>query len=136
MLTSFFLGLALGSLFVGRYLRSSRWSPLFIYGLFEITIGAFALLFPILFTSLEWAYSALYPLAEGSAALLLALRFLLLFILCLPPTFLMGGTLPLLLDALVVQDQSIGSRTSFLYGTNILGDQTVGGGVVENLVFG
>ena len=41
VLTSFFLGLALGSLFVGRYLRSSRWSPLFVYGLFEVAIGVF-----------------------------------------------------------------------------------------------
>ena len=34
VLASFFLGVALGSLVVGRYLRSSRWSPLFVYGLF------------------------------------------------------------------------------------------------------
>ena len=35
VLTSFFLGLGLGSIAVGRYLRSRRWSPLFVYGLFE-----------------------------------------------------------------------------------------------------
>jgi spermidine synthase len=36
---SFFLGLALGSAFVGRYLRSRRRSPLFVYGIFEAIIG-------------------------------------------------------------------------------------------------
>ena len=39
------LGIALGSLFVGRHLRSRRWSPLVVYGLFELAIGAFALTF-------------------------------------------------------------------------------------------
>jgi predicted membrane-bound spermidine synthase len=121
VLTSFFLGLGLGSYFVGRRRRGSKRSPLFTYGLFEVGIGLFALAFPMLFDLLEAAYSALYPLAEGSQALLFGLRFTLLFLLCLPPTFLMGGTLPLLLDALVQQGHSIGARTSFLYGTNILG---------------
>ena len=58
---------------------------------------------------------------EGSGAGLFAVRFGLLFALFLVPTFFMGGTLPLLLDGLVDRDASIGSRTSFLYGLNILG---------------
>ncbi len=121
VLTSFFLGLALGSLFVGRYLRSTRWSPLFVYGLFEVAIGIFALLFPILFRGAEAAYGAIYPALSSSPAALFALRFMLLFILFLVPTFFMGGTLPLLLDGLVGRDRSVGALTSFLYGLNILG---------------
>jgi spermidine synthase len=121
VLTAFFLGLGLGSYAVGRWLRSRRWSPLFVYGLFEAAIGLFALAFPLLFRGLEGLYGAAYPLFAESAAGLFALRFTLLFLLFLPPTFLMGGTLPLLLDGLVAEDRSIGSRTSFLYGVNILG---------------
>ncbi len=121
VLTAFFLGLGLGSLFVGRSRRAQRRSPLFTYGLFEIAIGVFALAFPWLFTVLEAIYGAAYPIVGQSAPALFALRFLLLFSLCLVPTFFMGGTLPLLLDGLVRQDAAVGARTSMLYGINILG---------------
>lgn len=121
VLTSFFLGLALGSLFVGRYLRSSRWSPLFVYGLFEAAIGLFALAFPFLFELVAEGYGALYPIFRGSASGLFLLRFSLLFLFFLLPTFFMGGTLPLLLDGIVDRDRSPGPLTTFLYGLNILG---------------
>ena len=121
VLTSFFLGMGLGCYVVGRYSRKRKRSPLFIYGLFEIGIGLFALAFPWLFDLLEGCYAAIYPLVESSDTLLFTTRFALLFALCLPPTFLMGGTLPLLLDGLIAEDRSIGSRTSLLYGINILG---------------
>jgi spermidine synthase len=124
VVASFFLGLALGSLYVGRHLRSRRWSPLVVYGLFEVAIGAFALAFPILFGVVESAYSALYPSFSDSASALFAMRFALLFVFFLLPTFFMGGTLPLLLDGLVGRDQAVGSLTSLLYGLNIAGAVT------------
>ncbi len=121
VLTSFFVGMALGSYVVGRWLRSPRWSPLAVYGLFEIGIGIFALGFPLAFLAMEGLYAALYDLASASAASLFALRFTLLFALFLPPTFLMGGTLPLLLDGLVARDREVGTQSAALYGTNVLG---------------
>ena len=121
VLTSFFLGLALGSLVVGKYWRSRRYSPLFVYGIFEAGIGLYAFAFPLLFACVESAYAALYGVAAGSAAALFLLRFGLLFVLFLLPTFFMGGTLPLLLDGLVERDVSVGSHTSVLYGLNIAG---------------
>ena len=121
VLTSFFLGLALGSLVVGKYWRSRRYSPLFVYGLFEAGIGLYAFAFPLLFAGVESAYASLYGVAAGSAAALFLLRFGLLFVLFLLPTFFMGGTLPLLLDGLVERDASVGSHTSVLYGLNIAG---------------
>ena len=121
VLTSFFLGMALGSAAIGRWLRSPQRSPLAVYGIFEIGIGVFALLFPLAFAALELAYAALYDLASVHAVALFALRFALLFLLFLPPTFLMGATLPLLLDGLVARDREVGAFTSLLYGINILG---------------
>ena len=121
VLTSFFLGLALGSLVVGKYWRSRRYSPLFVYGIFEAGIGLYAFAFPLLFAGVESAYAALYGVAAGSAAALFLLRFALLFVLFLLPTFFMGGTLPLLLDGLVERDAAVGSHTSVLYGLNIAG---------------
>lgn len=128
VVASFFLGLALGSLFVGRHLRSRRRSPLFVYGLFEAAIGVFALAFPWLFEAVGAAYGAVYPWVEGRALALFFTRFAILFVFFLLPTFFMGGTLPLLLDGLVDRDRAVGSRTSFLYGLNILG--AVGGVLV------
>lgn len=125
VLTSFFLGLGLGSFAVGRALRSERWSPLFVYGLFEIAIGLFALGFPLLFSGVGGVYGAVYPFVQDSGFGLYAVRFLLLFLLFLVPTFFMGGTLPLLLDGLVERDDGIGPLTGRLYGLNILG--AVGG---------
>jgi predicted membrane-bound spermidine synthase len=121
VLTSFFLGLGLASIAVGRYLRSQRWSPLFVYGLFEAAIGIFALAFPMLFELVEAGYGGLYPLFRVHPIALFLLRFGLLFLLFLVPTFFMGGTLPLLLDGLVERDESVGSLTSLLYGLNIVG---------------
>jgi predicted membrane-bound spermidine synthase len=121
VLTSFFLGLAFGSLVVGLFLKSGRRSPLLVYGLFEAGIGLFALAFPELFAWVETVYGFLYEYAADSTTALLLLRFTLLFLLFLPPTFLMGGTLPLLLDGLIERDRTIGSQTSLLYGLNILG---------------
>ncbi|MFQ5704797.1 MAG: hypothetical protein ACE5HT_12345 [Gemmatimonadales bacterium] len=122
---AFFLGMALGSAVVGRYLRSRRRSPLFVYGLFEAAIGVYALAFPWLFGSMEAIYNAIYPGVQDWVPALFAVRFLLLLLLFLLPTFFMGGTLPLLLDGLVKRDAAIGSSTSLLYGINIVG--AVGG---------
>jgi len=121
VLASFFLGLALGSLVVGRYLRSPRWSPLFVYGFFEAAIGVFALAFPFLFELVAASYAGIYPVLHSSPVGLFLVRFLLLFVLFLLPTFFMGGTLPLLLDGIVARASSLGPLTTLLYGLNILG---------------
>ncbi len=121
VLTSFFLGLAFGSLWVGGHLRSRRLSPLFVYGLFEAVIGIYALGFPTLFEAVGATYGVLHPYAAGNAQALFLLRFALLFLLFIVPTFFMGGTLPLLLDGIVERDGSIGSLTSLFYGLNIVG---------------
>lgn len=120
VLSAFFVGLALGSSFFGRRVRTP-FSPLVVYGVLELLIGLYALAFPSLFSLLKSAYAVAYPPLSGSAVALFGLRFGLLFLLFVVPTFFMGGTLPLLLDGLVSADRSIGPRTSFLYGINILG---------------
>jgi spermidine synthase len=120
VLTAFFLGLALGSYVIGHVWKS-RIPPLVLYGLFEVGIGIYALLFPWLFTLTEEAYGALYPAFAGSGAALFALRFSLLVVLFLAPTILMGGTLPVLLQGIVTGSAQVGARTSLLYGLNILG---------------
>lgn len=121
VVAAFFIGMALGSLVTGNALRSKRFSPLVVYGLFEAGIGLYALAFPWLYDATSATYAAVYPAVSHSAAWLLLTRFALLQALFLVPTFLMGGTLPLLLDALVERDKNVGPMTSFFYGLNIVG---------------
>jgi len=121
VLTAFFLGLALGSETFGSRLGAARTAPLALYGRLELGVGVYALAFPWLFQATKALYGAAYPLVADLPAGLFALRFTLLVLLFLPPTFLMGGTLPLLLDGLVGHQGGVGSRTGLLYGVNILG---------------
>ncbi len=121
VLAAFFLGLGVGARVAGGLPRGRVGSPLLLYGLFETAIGVLAVAFPSLFDVVERVYGAAYPLAASSAPALLALRFSLVFLLFLPPTFLMGATLPLLLEGLTEDDRAIGSRTGLLYGLNVLG---------------
>jgi len=121
VLTAFFVGLASGSYVIGRYFRSERFSPLFLYGVFEAAVGLFSLAFPVLFPGVKTAYGLAYPFFDHSPITLFGLRFALLFVFFVLPTFFMGGTLPLLLDGLVSRDRNIGATTSALYGINTLG---------------
>jgi predicted membrane-bound spermidine synthase len=121
VLSALLLGLGVGSAVLGRGLRSQRRSPLFIFGLFQAAIGAYAVSFPSLLRLLETAYSFLYPQVGDFQPGIFALRFALLFVLFLPPTFFMGGTLPLLLDGLVERDSSIGPFAGILYALSLAG---------------
>jgi spermidine synthase len=125
VLTSFFCGLALGALVTATRLRTTRLPPMAMYGAFELGVGVFALCFAGVFDAGRDVYGALHPLVASAPWALSALRFSILFVMFLFPTFLMGGTLPLLLDGLGQPAPLKGWQTSLLYGVNILG--AVGG---------
>ena len=95
VLAAFMGGLCLGSIVVGRW--ADRWeNPLRAYGVFEILIAAFALAVPALCRGLVSLERSLYPSLGESSALMTGVKFVASFVLLLLPTFLMGGTLPLL----------------------------------------
>ncbi|MDX1632924.1 MAG: fused MFS/spermidine synthase, partial [Thermoanaerobaculia bacterium] len=124
LLAVFMGGLGLGALWIGRW--SDRWRrPLLWYAVFEVAVALFALASPRLLGLLDVAYVALYrsfgqqlwPFALGRAAL--AALFL------LPPTVMMGGTLPLVLRSALRKEDRVGRLTALLYGMNTVG--AVGG---------
>jgi spermidine synthase len=116
----FFGGLALGSYIFGRYSqRTTR--PLKVYAGLEIGLGILILLNPAMFTLAEGLYGALYPSLSHSFALLSLSRFILVTVLILPPTILMGGTLPLFSRQYVVRQKTISRSVGLLYGINTLG---------------
>ncbi|MGO9111720.1 MAG: fused MFS/spermidine synthase [Thermoguttaceae bacterium] len=120
VLTVFMLGLALGSVVWGRIADRFR-QPLFLYGCLEIGVGAYAFLFPVL-ADVCCAFHIWFYRAAGPGELLLTtVRFALCVLLLLPPTFLMGGTLPVLSRHLGAEHHDPGKDVGYLYGANTFG---------------
>jgi predicted membrane-bound spermidine synthase len=121
VLSSFFAGLALGSLLAGRLAPRLR-APLRAYAGTEALVAVCGLLTPVAFALARAVYVAAYqhlPL-HGLGALTLV-RFLLAFLLLLVPTTLMGATLPLMLQSSLVHAAAAARNLSVLYAANTLG---------------
>ena len=56
VLSSFMLGLAIGSWVVGRYLQRIK-DPMRLYAYLELSIGVFALCFPLLTGAVDWLFT-------------------------------------------------------------------------------
>ena len=120
VLAVFFGGLALGSFCFGRIApRLPR--PLRVYGLLEIGVGLLAIATPAAFAAVDRVYEALYPELYERFALLSLLRLAGTAAVLLPPTFLMGGTLPLFCQHFVRRAERISLGVGLLYGLNTLG---------------
>ena len=89
-----------------------------VYGFLEIGIGVYALLFPLLFRGIQ-AVSLLVP--HGAGGLGFAFDVVLSALLIGPPSVLMGGTIPMLTQALT---RSLGDATrihAMVYACNTAG---------------
>lgn len=120
VLASYMAGLALGSLLFGR-LIDRRGDPLRVYGLLELGIGAFAIIFPFVLLALNPIYSLIYPPLQGKFYVLSSVRFLLCFLILLIPTSLMGGTLPVLSKFMATGLSTLTQRVGRLYAVNTMG---------------
>lgn len=118
--STFFLGLSLGSWQGGRLAdRVAR--PLVAYGLLELGLSVVSLAITLLLS--RWAswVPMVAPLfgrdtpAAGIATVAVSVAVL------LPPTALMGATLPLLVKYLVREQADLAERIGLLYGINTLG---------------
>ena len=120
VITAYMAGLAAGSLYFGRKADFAA-SPLRVYAWLELGICLYAMMTPFLFDLLQGGYAELAGVAgivgmQGHLA-----RFAIAFAALLIPTFLMGGTLPLLVRGFVSSLPELGRATSRLYGINTLG---------------
>ncbi len=115
IVAAFMAGLGLGSHLGGRLTtRLGARRALAAFAGLELAIGAFGALSPFLY------YDWLYPLAVHLPSP--SLPAALLHLLCLlPPTCLMGMSLPFLVRAVVVDVEGAGRRIGWLYGINTLG---------------
>ncbi|MBP8644578.1 MAG: fused MFS/spermidine synthase [Syntrophobacteraceae bacterium] len=120
VLAVFMLGLSVGSYVFGTI--AARFShPQRAYGLVEIAIGIYAFLFLPEIQLVEWIHSVLFPLVHHSPYLLNSVRICVAGLAILLPTFLMGGTIPLLAQVLAGSRWSVGRGAGMLYALNTLG---------------
>ncbi len=119
----FFAGLALGSYFAGK-LSHKITRPLLVYAFLEIGLGILALCNPMLFTLSERLYGLVYPFLYHNFILLSCTRFIIISLLLLPPTVVMGTTLPLFCKHYTTTDKKISLSIGLLYGVNTLGAVT------------
>jgi spermidine synthase len=129
VLAVFMGGLALGSALLGKWSERSR-NPIALYAGLELGVAASGALSLAGLAGVRALYITAYPAVSGSTVLLLALRFFGSAIVLLLPTFLMGGTLPVLVAGLTRQSAELGARISRLYWVN------TAGAVVGTLVAG
>src|SRR5579862_1654444 len=124
LLGTFMGGMCIGSLVLPRMMRRQR-HPLHIYAGLEAGIGIVAVLILLL---LPYA-GGLYTAIGGYGFPSLLLRGLLCGICLLPPTVLMGATLPVLARSVEATPRGV-SRVGLLYAANI------GGAVFGSLLAG
>lgn len=129
VLTAFMGGLALGSWVFGK-LTARRWragfvapaaSLLRLFGLLQIGIAFFAFATPPLFAALTDLYVWIARHLQPDFLAYNVVRTALATLALAPPTFLMGGTLPVLAQVLAARNQDRGRRTGALYAINTFG---------------
>jgi len=129
VLAVFMGGLAMGSAWWGR-MSEQRANPVLLYGWMELGVGATGAVSLAGLAAVRRIYLAAHPLVAGSGPALLLLRFLGTAIVLFLPTFLMGGTLPVLVQGLTRHSAELGRRLSRLYWIN------TGGAVAGTLAAG
>src|SRR5450830_380079 len=125
LLGTFMGGMCLGSYLLPRVVRRGN-HPLRVYAYLELGIGAFGLLILFGMPLLNGVYAAI---SGGSGVSGLVLRAVAAAICLLPPTLLMGATLPAISRWVESTPEGV-SWLGFFYGGNI------GGGVIGSLLAG
>jgi len=129
----FLLGLGLGSYFFGRWSERAR-DPLRIYLYVELGIAATSLIAYLLIEAVP-VYHYLYEYAYNNLGFygLSIARLLLSTLVLLPPVFLIGGTMPLLVKYFLRDPAHLGSSFSKIYYLNTLG--ACAGALLTGFVF-
>jgi spermidine synthase len=120
VLAAFMGGLGLGSLLFGRLADRSR-HLVRLYGLLEIGIGAYCFCLP---TLLDWAatlYLWIGRTADLPYLVFSLIQFCLVAVLLVPPTTLMGATLPVLVRYFVRGQETVNRSVGMLYSVNTWG---------------
>src|SRR6266550_4621031 len=127
----FMAGLAGGSAYIGPW-SEHRYEPVVLYAWIEFLVAATGAFSLAGLAGVRSLYVAVYPSVSGLQPLLLALRFFGATVVLFIPTFLMGGTLPILVRGITRNSAELGMRVSQLYSANTLG--AVAGTLISGFV--
>ncbi len=119
LIAIFLAGLGIGAWLFGRRPRSLH--PLIVYALLEALTGLFGSFSPNGFSLLDSLYVHAFRSFGGSSAEIALVRGLGAALFLLPPTILMGGTLPVLVRWWKGSERGTGRAVSALYAVNTLG---------------
>ncbi|RJP78652.1 MAG: hypothetical protein C4522_12170 [Desulfobacteraceae bacterium] len=123
VLTVFMGGLGLGSYLAGKRIDRIK-NPLTlvrIYGVLELIIAAYGLVFPLLLIVFKPVFSLLYNQLFSYFWLYNLITFIGCCILLIIPVTCMGATLPVLCRFFVTRIDSVGTHIGRLYGLNTIG---------------
>ncbi len=122
VLATYMGGLALGALYWGNY-SDRMLNQLKLYGLLELGIGAYCLVYPFIIETAGNFFISSASTLDGASnkGVLMALKFLLSFLTLIVPTFLMGGTLPILTKFVSKKIADSGKDVAVLYYINSIG---------------
>lgn len=121
VLAVFMGGLAIGSALLGKKADLTA-APVRFYGRLELVIGLLAMATPLTFAAIERLFVFIHGQVELGFWAAALLRFVLSCLLLLPPTILMGGTLPVLSKVFLKGSGADTTRPiSLLYFVNTLG---------------
>ena len=120
MLTTFLVGIALGSYFFSRKVDTIRFQG-FVWAWLQIGIGVFAFVSLVFFQELPYWYLLLYRSLGKSINLLLTGKFVLAFFIMLAPTLFMGAIFPLTIKIYASNISRVSRMVGNIYTVNTLG---------------
>jgi spermidine synthase len=120
MLTTFLIGLALGSAVASKLLHRVR-NPMMVFAVVELATGVAVYAGVVLLPELPYMFLELFRSTAGSPGLFSAGRFLMAGSIMLPPTLLLGATFPLAVRCLRVGARAAAAPVGFLYSVNTMG---------------
>lgn len=116
----FFAGLAIGSYLSGRYSRLVP-HPLVGYAIIELAVGIAAIISPAAFVGADRVFGWCYPAIFDHFWAVCGVRLALVAAILLPPSVLIGGTLPLFCRGFVRNADCVQRNVGLLYGVNTIG---------------
>lgn len=121
-LAAFFAGLAVGSWVLGRRVTASV-NPMKTYARLELALAFTALLYFVVPSLFQLVYPPLYR-GLDAGGVLTGVKLILALLLVFPPAFCMGGTVPVIGEALIQVRARFATTAALVYGLNTLGAAT------------
>jgi len=120
VVAAFMAGMAIGSYTMGRFADRVK-SPLKLYALLEISIGIYAILFILIFSTLNDIYAEIFLFLNLEYSTFSLGRVVYAFLLLFIPTALIGGTFPVISKYYIHDFVEIRKNLSVLYAINTFG---------------